>query len=87
MKGLCLKKITFFSPLGVTLTWICVVQLLVRMEESVWTVVMVYVTHVSASLDSLVTTVKQTSVSAVFLCLFLLLLLLLHHHPEVTLCG
>ena len=86
MKGLCLKKITFF-PLGVTLTWICVVQLLVRMKESVWTVVMVYVTHVSASLDTLVTTVKQTSVSAVFLCLLLLLHLLLHHHPEVTLCG
>ena len=43
------------------------VQLLVRMKESVWTVVMVYVTHVSASLDTLVTTVKQTSVSAVFL--------------------
>ena len=87
MKGLSKKNNFFFSPLGVTLTWICVVQLLVRMEESVWTVVMVYVTHVSASLDSLVTTVKQTSVSAVFLCLFLLLLLLLHHHPEVTLCG
>ena len=87
MKGLSKENNFFFSPLGVTLTWICVVQLLVRMEESVWTVVMVYVTHVSASLDSLVTTVKQTSVSAVFLCLFLLLLLLLHHHPEVTLCG
>ena len=87
MKGLSKENNFFFSPLGVTLTWICVVQILVRMEDRVWTVVMVYVTHVSASLDSLVTTVKQTSVSAVFLCLFLLLLLLLHHHPEVTLCG
>ena len=57
---------------GVKSTWICAVIIPVKMEDHVRTVVMVCVTHVSASQATLETTVRQTSVSVlpfyIFLC-------------------